>query len=342
MILNDYLNNKRILFFSNQTFNLEKEIISKLQSYGARVDYYDERPKNNNFTKGVIRLKRELYHRKINTYYTNTLQEIKNNSYDFIFVNRGEVITEKFLIEFKKQQPKCKSIFYTWDSFKNCPHGLNIIKYFDRRFTFDHEDAIKYGLEFRPLFFLDVFRNSKTAVKKHKFDLLFLGTAHSDRYILTNKIIDWCHLHNLKTFSFFWMQGRLVFLFKTLFDKSFKKIAYKKLSFKSLTSKEIIDLYASTKVVLDINHPEQKGLTMRTFETIGSQKKMITTNKEVEKYVFYNPNNIKIIDRNNIQMDLDFFMSNYEALDDEVYEQCSIEGWLSYLFLDKEFFKWTT
>jgi uracil-DNA glycosylase len=56
--------------------------------------------------------------------------------------------------------------------------------------------------------------------------------------ILTNKIIDWCHLHNLKTFSFFWMQGRLVFLFKTLFDKSFKKIAYKKLSFKSLTSKE--------------------------------------------------------------------------------------------------------
>jgi len=340
MMLSEYLKNKRILFFSNQTFNLEKEIISKLRSYGASVDYYDERPKNNNFTKGIIRLKRALYQNRINKYYETILQEVKNKEYDYIFVNRGEVITEVFLSEFKKQHPDCKSIFYTWDSFKNCPHSEKVIPYFDRKFSFDPEDAKKYGLEFRPLFFLDVFRDTKPPLKQFKFDLMFLGTAHSDRYILTNKIIDWCQAHNLNTFSFFWMQGRLVYVFKSLFDKSFKKIDYKKLSFKSLTSKEIISLYENSKVVLDINHPEQKGLTMRTFETIGAQRKMITTNAEIEKYIFYNPNNIKIIDRKNIQLDLAFFESDYEAIDQEVYNQCSIEGWLSYLFLENDRFNW--
>ena len=49
MMLKEKLENKNILFFSVQTFNLEKEILNKLKEFGANVDYYDERPSNNNF-----------------------------------------------------------------------------------------------------------------------------------------------------------------------------------------------------------------------------------------------------------------------------------------------------
>ena len=66
MIIEEVLKDKNVLFFSVQTFNLEKEITKKLQELGANVDYYDERPANNNLTKGIIRVKRSLLQIKIN------------------------------------------------------------------------------------------------------------------------------------------------------------------------------------------------------------------------------------------------------------------------------------
>ncbi|WP_010589522.1 hypothetical protein [Acinetobacter parvus] len=61
------LHGKNILFFCVQTFNLEKDIIQQLEKHGAFVTYYDERPENNNFTKGMIRLKRGFLEKKLMT-----------------------------------------------------------------------------------------------------------------------------------------------------------------------------------------------------------------------------------------------------------------------------------
>lgn len=43
-----------------QTFNLEKDIVKQLEKHGALVTYFDERPANNNFTKGMIRINRNF------------------------------------------------------------------------------------------------------------------------------------------------------------------------------------------------------------------------------------------------------------------------------------------
>ena len=64
------------------------------------------------------------------------------------------------------------------------------------------------------------------------------------------------------------------------------------MSFKSLSSNEIVSYYDRSNIVLDISHPGQSGLTMRTFETIGAGKKLITTNADIKNYPFYNPENI--------------------------------------------------
>ncbi len=336
-MLREKLNNKSILFFSVQTFNLEKEIIKKLEEFGAIVDYYDERPSNNNFAKGIIRIKRSLYKYKIDSYYQNILSITKKKKYDFLFVNKGEVIPEVFLEEFKKNHPECVFIFYTWDSFVNNRHAITILKYFDKKFTFDSDDAVKYNINFRPLFFLDAYKNVKDNTNQNvEYDLLFLGTAHSDRYNISNKLVNLCKINGLKTFCYYFMHGRLVYFYKRIFDKTFKEFDYKKLSFTSLKLNEILTLYKKSNVILDINHPGQKGLTMRTFESIGSEKKLITTNSEIIKYQFYNPNNIFILDRNDIKLDLAFFNKKYEHLSSEIYERSSIEGWLKCLFLEKE------
>lgn len=336
MIENE-LKGKKILFFSVQTFNLEKNIIEKLQELGAIVTYYDERPSNSNFTKGIIRLKRSLYQHKIDDYYKDILEKNSNIQFDYLFVNRGEVITAFFLDEFKKSQTNCKFIFYTWDSIKNHKHPLTILKYFDKKLTFDSEDAKKYGLEFRPLFFLDFYKNLKENVSQnYKYDLLFLGTAHSDRYRLTNLIVNWCNKNNLISYTYFFIHSRMVFIYKKLFDKSFKEFDFKKMSFKSLSTLEILDLYKNSKVILDINHHGQKGLTMRTFECLGAQKKMITTNKEIMKYKFYNKSNILVIDRFDVKIPKEFFNEEYKKIDSELYKASTIKGWLSSIFIENE------
>lgn len=336
-MLNEKMNGKKILFFSVQTFNLEKEIIKKLQQSGAEVDYYDERPSNSNFTKGIIRIKRSLYAHKITEYYENILTAIKNKKYDFLLVNRGEVIPAFFLERFKVEHPECFRIFYTWDSFSNHAHPTTILKYFDKKMTFDSEDAVKFGIEFRPLFYLDSYKEIKKYADEDKeYDLLFLGTAHSDRYIISTLVANWCKSQGLISFCYYFIHGRLVFLYKKLLDKSFKHIQYNKLSFKSLTTSEILELYKKSDVILDINHPGQKGLTMRTFESLGAGKKMITTNAEIKKYSFYNPENFYIIDRNNIRLDKSFFEKKYSDVSPDLYERASMNGWLSCIFLESE------
>ncbi|MEP6803978.1 MAG: hypothetical protein ABI892_05620 [Flavobacterium sp.] len=337
MIIEEVLKNKKVLFFSVQTFNLEKEIIKKLEELGANVDYYDERPSNNNFTKGIIRLKRNLLQVIIDKYYSKILRDTINKQYDFLFVNKGEVVPEFFLKEFQKSHAECNCIFYTWDSFSNNKHALNILKYFHRKFTFDSDDAINYELSFRPLFFLDFYKEidsiSNTEIIN---DLLFLGTAHSDRYKISNTIVEWCNVNKLKAYCYYYMQGRLVYFYKKMFDENFQEFDYKKLNFESLKTKDLYELYRTSKVILDINHPWQKGLTMRTFEALGAKRKMITTNEEVKKYSFFNPANILVIDRENIQLNKDFFESNYNDIDENLYEKMTIKGWLSCLFVGEE------
>lgn len=331
-----HLQGKKILFFSVQTFGLEKDIVHQLEKHGAEVTYFDERPSNSTLTKGLIRLKKNLLQKNIDKYYQDILEKIQNIQFDYLLVNRGEVVTPYFMQEFIKQQPNCERIFYTWDSFKNHAYGLDLLSFFHKKFTFDKSEAIQYKIGFRPLYFTDRYRGVNNADIKQTIDLLFLGTAHSDRYIISSKIAEWCESNNLIAFNYYYMQGRFVYFFKKFFDNTFKVFDYKKLSFMSLSPEQIVEYYKQSKVILDINHPGQTGLTMRTFESIGAGKKLVTTNQYIKDYPFYNENNILIIDRANPILSRDFFEQRYVELDEELYERCSIDGWIDDLFFGEE------
>lgn len=337
-MIKSQLHNKKIIFFSIKFFDLEKEISEKLESFGAEVFYFDERPDNSKFTKAIIRVRKSLYQVKINAYYREILNKIKNETFDYLFVNKGEVIPEFFIKNFQELNPLCVKIFYSWDSFDNNPHAVKILKYFDRKSTFDPVDVKKYKINFRPLFYLDDYRELKKG--NEKMDLLFLGTAHSDRYIISSKIKEWCEKNHLSTFYFYYMQGKLVYFYKKYFDKTFKYFDYKKLSFRSLDHKQILNYYQQSAVILDINHPYQRGLTLRTFEALGASKKIITTNKEIKKFEFFNPNNIYVIDRKNIILDRQFFETPYQNIEKETLDKFSLEGFLYNVFINAEAEYW--
>ena len=331
--------NKKILYISVKTFNYELEIANKLRELGAKVDYFDERPSNSILTKGIIRLKRSFFQKKIDTYYRNILKKIKFKKYDFFFLVKGEAIPLFFLEKLKLLQKDCFFIYYTWDSFENNPNALSILHFFDKKLTFDPLDAKKFKLEFRPLFYIDKYKTIKKN-KRPKYKMLFLGTAHSDRYRISNDVVNWCKKHYFSTFTYYYMQSKLVYFLKSKFDSSFKDSYFKKLNFKSLSIDKIINYYENSSIILDINHPNQRGLTMRTFEALGAGKKIITTNKEIKKYSFYNSNNIFLIDRENIELEKVFFESNFYPINEDTLIAMSIKGWIKSVFIHNDSNYW--
>ena len=154
----DSFKNKKILYISIKTFNYELEIANKLRELGGQVDYFDERPSNSVLTKGIIRLKRSFIKKKIDTYYNSILKKIEGKKYDFFFLVKGEAIPSFFLAKLKLLQKNCSFIYYTWDSFENNTNALSVLHFFDKKLTFDPLDAESFKLEFRPLFYIDKYK----------------------------------------------------------------------------------------------------------------------------------------------------------------------------------------
>lgn len=327
------LQNKSILLISVKFFNYEVLIKNELERMGATVALYDERPSNSFLSKAIIRVKKEVYKNKITAYYNKLTKQLENERFDYFLLIKGEAIP-KFFIEFlRKKNPNIKLIYYTYDSFKNNKNGLDIMNLFDVKFTFDSNDAVKYNMGFRPLFFATDYANLYLQNENHfKYNLAFIGTAHSDRYTIAENASNWCKLNAYKMFTFYFSPSKLLFKIKKITEKSFKNFDVQKISFKSLSHVEIIEIYKHSKGILDINHPGQNGLTMRTFETMGAGRKLITTNENVKKYPFYNPQNIWIIDRGKPQYDKSFFESDFVPINEDIYRSMSLTGWIEEVF----------
>lgn len=334
MSLKEFFKNKKILLFSPQFFGYGQEIAKKLESYGATVDFFDERPGNDFMTKALIRIDKSLLARKIHKYYAKIISSLQRDHYDYVLFLNLEAISKSDLLELKKHQPNAVFIMYMWDSVQNKKHTASLMPYFDLKHTFDKSDSKnpKYkSFNFRPLFFLDDYRNINSK-SNHTTDLLFVGTLHSDRYNLLKKIRDHCNEIGKSTDFFMFFQSKKLFYAQKASNRSFSKARIEDFEFASLSKEKLIKKLENTKVVLDIQHPDQKGLTMRTIEMIGARKKIITTNKAIKEYDFYDPNNVLYVDRENIDLNSLFFETDYRDLDSEIYHKYSIDGWLDEIF----------
>jgi hypothetical protein len=319
---------KRILFFAPKFFNYEHEIADAMRSMGAEVDLFDERPGNGFFTKALIRINRKFLSVKIASYFKKILRATASRNYDFIVFIKGEAVSLDSLRQMKVLHPNAKFILYFWDSLKNNRNGRTIMSFFDRVLSFDHVDcAHEKTLVHRPLFYLDVYRSCR-AIQERNIDLLFIGTVHSDRFALARRINELCKTAGLKTWFAFFFQSPPLFVVRRLFDKSFRGTRISDFFFHALSRDDVAARVSQCTAVLDIQHPRQTGLTMRTIEVLGAGRKLVTTNGGIRQYDFYNPDAIMIIDRDNPVIDPDFFKRPFTAYSEDVYKKYSIEQWI--------------
>lgn len=325
------IKDKKILFLAPAFFGYELKIKTKMEEMGAIVDFYDERSVANARDRALLKISPYIFLNRTKKYYNDILKNNKDKNYDYIFVINCRMITHDILEDMKAIHQNAKFCLYLWDSVNNISGIESKLRYFDRVLSFDSSDSKGHNnIFFRPLFYLDDYRVEYDSSSSSVFeiDLGFLGTIHSDRFAVLKKIKKVCEDTNLTFFSFQYLQSKFMFYFFKLTKREFKGTKINDFSYEKMNSKDISDIVRKSKVILDIEHPKQTGLTMRTIEMIGMQKKIITTNKDIVNYDFYDSQNILVISRDNPEFPHEFFDSEYKLLDKNIYDKYNMESWI--------------
>lgn len=326
------LKGKRVLFFYLSTFNYEVEIQNAMEREGAIVDSFNERPTNNIFARILIRLNRNLIFKYIDQYYDDVMRKTIGIKYDYIFFIKGESISNSIVARLRNAHPEAKVIMYYWDSIANNHNARGMLGGFDKVLSFDKNDSRELGLEFLPLFYIPQYEKIAQTAVKQKYDMMFAGTVHSERYEFVNGITKQIEAAGGKCFNWFYFPSKVNF-YKLKWDNpKFRSANINDFQFKPMSREELLGYCAESRIQLDMQHPKQTGLTMRTIETLGAKKKLITTNSDVVNYDFYRPENILVVDRYNPQITQEFINTPWKEIPEDIYKKYSISSWLNTVF----------
>ncbi|MCP4523614.1 MAG: hypothetical protein GY828_05360 [Candidatus Gracilibacteria bacterium] len=326
----DFLAEKKILFIGPKSFGYEQEIISNLEKIGATVDYYNDRPFQSNLKKIILRLFPWILHGLVKDYFNNLIKVTSSNEYDYVFCIKLECFPLNLFKKLRTSQKKAVFIFYNWDSFVNNSNPLTHLNLFDKIMTFDDKDSKKYKMIHRPLFFIDKYREIKN--QPLKYDIAFIGSVHVHRYKFIKKFLI-SSPKNMTFFIYFYVPSKLLFFTrKLLLFPIYGSSKLEEFNFNSLSQPQIVNIFSKSNIILDYALPTQEGLTMRSIEALGAQKKLITNNKSIQNYDFYDKNNVLVIKKNCIEIPESFMTEAYIPIEPSVYEKYSIQGWIYDIF----------
>lgn len=317
--------NKKILFIMPDFFDYRTRMTKFLIDSGYRVSSYGDRPSNNILTKSLIRINRRLLAPKTSRYIHKIIMDNVAEPPDFVLVINGQSFLTKHIESLKAAFPNAPFIYYLWDGIKNFPYSEKLLPYFDRSFSIDPKDVAAHpSLSLLSLFYFpdDVAKKTNRPLKN---DVAFVGTVHPGKYSRIQKFLDVAKKEGIQTSFYLYLQSKFVFLFYKLFKKDFKHSKMTDFHYSKMSPDQISTLYRDSRYVFDAQRDYQSGLTMRTFECMALEKKMITTNEDINSFDFYKPENIYIFNGETINLsDVFFKTSEYVPIPKEIFQKYSL------------------
>lgn len=317
------MTNKKIIFIGTGFYDYDNCLIEALKEKRMEIDYI-----NSNIIDLCIRILRRLSLYYIEKKYIeskiNEIIEHTITNADVIFIIKGENLTTDHIKLLRKRNPNVKFVLYFWDSINRMPNADCLIKEINDVYTFDRIDSIERGLKFLPLFYRPV----KTLCDSTpEYAISFVGSMHSTRYNI---------LRNLKKrlkeqkipFKFYLYTGKFELWYKTYITKEIDREDHDMFTTTMVSYSDYISLSKQSNVILDISNPLQNGLTIRSVESIGLNKKILTTNKDIQNYGF-SRSNYRILD-DNYNIDYSFLLDHSKCYWKK--EKFTLEYFISTIF----------
>ena len=241
------------------------------------------------------------------------------DKYEKIIILISALQDDYNIIENIRKKDKNKKIFiYAWDSvefIRNFKEILNIAnKNKINIYSFDYDDCKKYSFKFNTIMYDK--RLKLSVVDNKKYDVLFVG-------MLKERIKEILNIYRL-----FEKTNILVNFVVVSKDNRIKKLPFETTD-KYIEYSNYLQMLSDSKAVLDINNPNQHGLSLRIMEALFLDKKLITTNKEILNTKFYNSNNILYLTPKTTTKELQEFMNKkFVPYSQEIKDYYSVESWV--------------
>lgn len=331
-----YLQDRRVLVITPRFFGYEQRIVDRLRERGAKVVFLDDRFSNSTLIKVLIRVCPWLIRPKLDAYHRDAIRSNLIQGFDDILFISPESCSAATVKRYREAFPDVRIMLYMWDSFRNKGRRniLEFLKAFDQAYSFDHQDCEKYGMQFRSLFFCDLSKKKQHGSQEEMSAFSFIGTIHSDRYKILRQLKEQADHFGQRHFIYPYLPSRLHYWLYKFTKREFRHVRQSNLRFEPLPYSEVLHVIEHSKAIVDIEHPDQRGLTMRTLEVIGSGRKLITTNQNVIDYPFYSSSRILVIDRKAPQIPSSFLELESDPIPAAILATYSLDGWLDEIFLN--------
>jgi hypothetical protein len=272
------MNKRCLLIIPKHFYSFQKIIKSNLESLGYDVTVAnDEYPEN---TLGLLIGKLRIPIRKKITEQRLRKDYLQRKHYDVALIFKGRGINLSTIRKLKEVCPRI--IGYNWDSFTFNPSPLAWYRHVAKYCTFDYKDADTYQLPLVELFTTE----SPGDVKKeitYKFSAIFRNHSHRLRYL--HRLIKQFEIQKKDIFIYIFEKN----IFFTILNFFTSPVLYLKylgtMHFTALENSRYIDILRRSCYTLDYAHPKQTGLTMRCFDALSTNTKIITNNE----YITHSP-----------------------------------------------------
>jgi hypothetical protein len=343
----------RVLLITPRFYEIEKEIKSVLEESDYEVTWLENRtlPFDYHGTKSKFRLLRKIYFLLFLPqvrYLRKELRKNENIKFDILFSINAHIICPYLFRKLKKRNQKLYSVLYLWDSF-SMYNWIKEARLFNKVYTFDTADSIKYKIEYKPNFYI---KNNYNTISENEYDMFFMGKFSSERLLIIRKILNHPDMAGVRCFLKLWPAYKILFhnhliykIFK-LFNLKSKWVKNFIINFEAVEGilpgeyistdymnyKEMQSHLLRSNVILDIQYQFQTGFTHRLIEALANGKKVITTNQNIRNESFYNPEQIHILDTQSPEIDIRWIKTKSVFQINAYFPDLELSAWLKSTF----------
>lgn len=298
---NENMKNSKVLILKDNYNSFEQYYLDKLNECGIDAEFY--------YTSSSML-------RKVFTHYALPFESLwyggwKNNldTYDCIIV--FDSLHSANLLKYIRKKYRKRLIFWHWNPIKR-DKDISIwaeTKKMCEHWTFNPSDAERYEMNLNNQFFF--YQNQEDVSKGES--AFFVGTDKG-RYEKIVAISD-----DLKgmgiaiDFHVISMNGNDT---RKYIEKTYMEYS------------DVMSHIRKSKAVVEIVQDGQNGLTARALEAMFFETKLITNNREIRNFNFYNDNDIFIIgEDNNDRLDA-FLHTPFQPIEKKALYQYDANGWL--------------
>jgi hypothetical protein len=231
-----------------------------------------------------------------------------------LLINPAQIDPTQLAVAFKSSDRK---IAYLYDSFSRWPMSHEQLAEYDEVFSFDPENAKSHGLKKLHNFIYEDYVADAEPVEYSAIVVM----AGKDRVPALQCLAQEFDRLGISDYKFLVQSKPIAGVHPgiTFFSQR-------------MSLESVGELVKRSRIILDISKPGQAGLSFRFFEAMASRKKVITTNKSVMDYDFYNPANILVIDESSPVIPERFITEPYVDVPEQIYQKYTLQGWARTVF----------